>query len=306
MLNLALVGVGKWGIRYLETIKGSSSCKVKYICSPHINNYTWLPSTYIKVQNYKLLLNYSDIDGVIIASSSETHLEIASFFIKSGVNVLIEKPITTSLQEAIKLREIASKSKSIAMTSQVYHYNPAFIKMKQLLSSIGGLNLIEFVSGKYQPENSSSALWEWGPHDVSMCLDLVETMPKQVSAWSQKGKGLGEMIFIRLVFNKNIQALIITGWMTPQKTRKCVAFGTSGYIAFDDLSSKKLMLFNGKKTIFPKYSDSPSLFVQVQEFILAIKKVKKTETDISYSVQAMKVLDAAERSAESNGKIYNI
>src|SRR3989344_6498148 len=123
MITLSLIGAGKWGKNYINTIHSLSFCE--------------LPDSYIKTKNYKELLNFNNIDGVIIATPASTHFQIAKAFLEKGFNVLIEKPLTTSYKAALKLYRIAEKTKSTVMVGHIFLYNPAFLKVKELIKSIG-------------------------------------------------------------------------------------------------------------------------------------------------------------------------
>ncbi len=73
--RLALIGNGKWGQNYVNTIRRLQQVD--------------LPQKYIKTRSYPDLLTKSDIDGVIIASPTNTHFEIAMEFLSKGFNLLI-------------------------------------------------------------------------------------------------------------------------------------------------------------------------------------------------------------------------
>jgi len=83
---LALIGKGKWGQNYINTISGMSECI--------------LPPENIKTLNYPELFSYKGVDGVIIASPTVTHYPIAKACIEHGLNILIENRL---LKHILKL-----------------------------------------------------------------------------------------------------------------------------------------------------------------------------------------------------------
>ena len=87
MITLALIGKGKWGSKYLEVVEKIPDCIIKYV----------------KTRDYKDLHNYSDIDGIIIATPDSTHARIIEEF--PSKYLLVEKPLTTSLKEARKIKK---------------------------------------------------------------------------------------------------------------------------------------------------------------------------------------------------------
>lgn len=70
------------------------------------------------------------VDAVSIATPTETHCEIACAFLESGVNVLVEKPIALTLDEADKMIAAAATSGATLMVGQLERYNPAMVALR--------------------------------------------------------------------------------------------------------------------------------------------------------------------------------
>lgn len=70
------------------------------------------------------------VDGVSVATPTETHCEIACAFLEQGVHVLVEKPIAPSLAEADRMIAAADKSGAKLMVGQLERFNPAMIALR--------------------------------------------------------------------------------------------------------------------------------------------------------------------------------
>jgi predicted dehydrogenase len=70
------------------------------------------------------------VDAVSIATPTETHCEIACAFLEKGVNVLVEKPIALTLDEADKIIAAAEKSGAKLMVGQLERFNPAMVALR--------------------------------------------------------------------------------------------------------------------------------------------------------------------------------
>lgn len=105
------------------------------------------------------------LDGVIIASSPDSHFILAKAMILARMPVLIEKPICFSYKKAMRLVSWTG-DKSIVFAGHTRLYSPAWKEFKS--------SLPEIVSIKAQAGGVSKIdqKWDWGPHLVSMCLDL--------------------------------------------------------------------------------------------------------------------------------------
>lgn len=70
------------------------------------------------------------VDAVSIATPTETHCEIACAFLEKGVNVLVEKPIALTLDEADKMIAAAQTSGAKLMVGQLERFNPAMVALR--------------------------------------------------------------------------------------------------------------------------------------------------------------------------------
>jgi predicted dehydrogenase len=74
-------------------------------------------------------------DAVSIVTPTETHCEIACAFLESGVNVLVEKPIARTLDEADKMIAAAQKSGAKLMVGHLERFNPAMVALRPHVTS---------------------------------------------------------------------------------------------------------------------------------------------------------------------------
>jgi predicted dehydrogenase len=70
------------------------------------------------------------VDAVSVATPTETHCEIACAFLEKGVHVLVEKPISITLDEADKMIAASDKSGAKLMVGQLERYNPAMVALR--------------------------------------------------------------------------------------------------------------------------------------------------------------------------------
>src|SRR3989344_3759149 len=110
-VRVAVIGAGQWGTRIIKTLETLPDCEV----------------VYVEARNYENLINKSDIDAVLVATPGSTHYRVALPFVKKGLPVFIEKPMTTSFKDAHILKQAAKKSGSLIFVGHIHLYNPAFL-----------------------------------------------------------------------------------------------------------------------------------------------------------------------------------
>src|SRR6266516_4894032 len=78
--------------------------------------------------NWRTLIG--NVDAVSLAVPTESHCEIACGLLESGIHVLVEKPISRTLEEADRMVAAAEKSSAILQVGHLERFNPALIALK--------------------------------------------------------------------------------------------------------------------------------------------------------------------------------
>ena len=182
-LRIGLIGVGKWGKNYIHTLKKNKKVSLKKIACENLNEKRNLVKDYEVTDNWHNITLSSEIDGIIIATPPKTHFEIASEAIKNDKPVIIEKPLVLNLKDATSFLELSKKHQVIVKVNHIYLYHPLYRLLKKQILKETNLKSIYSVGGNYGPfREDVSSLWDWGPHDLSMCLDILGEYPTKIKA----------------------------------------------------------------------------------------------------------------------------
>lgn len=235
-----LIGAGAWGRKIILAFNHFSQEHIVLTavasCNPETKRR--VPPSCQVFQNVKDFFDSGVFDAVFIASSPETHAPLAVEALERNIPVLIEKPFTLSFEEALRVKTLAEEKNVPVMIDHIYLFHSAFKKMKGLCVEMGAIHSIESTSGNWGPFRSYSALWDYGPHDLAMCLDILGEEPVACYLDRQEIEGMFE---IHLDFSNNVFAKIKTGNTMKGKKRKFVIFFKKNQaLIFDDCSEKKL------------------------------------------------------------------
>jgi predicted dehydrogenase len=121
--------------------------------------------------------------------------------------VLVEKPMTLSVADAKLMAECAQRAGVLVMVGHTHLYSAAFRELKSRGAALGTLFETRSVGGNRGPYRlDTPVLWDWGPHDVAMCLELIDEAPHAVQARrvaaERLPEGLGEAIELALEFGQ--------------------------------------------------------------------------------------------------------
>lgn len=98
--------------------------------------------------DYQTMLD-SDVDTIYVALPNHLHFQFASQALQKGKHVIIEKPITTSVDELEALKILAADKKLIMLEAMNIHALPAYLSLQSQLDSIGNIKLVTLNYSQY-------------------------------------------------------------------------------------------------------------------------------------------------------------
>ena len=260
-INLGLIGAGKWGANYIRLIEGLDNVNILAIATKN-NRYKNTVSDNFQICNsWKELCEMDSLDGLIIATPPSSHIKIATYAISNNLPVLIEKPLSLDNAEVGVFYKNIIKKKAKVMVNFIHLYNPIYLEMKNQMKKMGMIKSIETKGGDWGPFRiNTPPMWDWGCHDIAMCIDLLQEEPSMIHKEIIKTKkpSMGsklqvpQNIKIQLTFSNNIYANIRVGNLMTKKYRYMRINYESAFIEFDDIK-KTLSVTNNHGT---KYIDS--------------------------------------------------
>jgi predicted dehydrogenase len=330
MMNgkLAIVGCGNWGrnlVRNFYQLMGAE----RIICCdtrPSIlrNLSTQYPGIGVTADMETL---WADplVAAVAIATPAVTHYAVARQALLAGKHVLVEKPMTTSTQEAAALCGVANRAQRVLMVDHLLLFHPA-VQELQRLTVAGELGDIYHLYSRRTNtgilRSEENALWSLGPHDVAVMLSLVGDLPVRVAAqggtYLQPHLGIEDVVFLTLVFPHGQVANLHLSWLDPQKVREIVVVGSRRMAVFNDMEPlKKLRIYDTEVTP-SSGGGSPSirssamleralpqdepLSLTCRQFLESVDRGYAALSDGRTGLEVVRVLEAAQLSLERSGK----
>lgn len=301
MTRLALYGHGRWGTAIQRTLLGIPGVSVVVVGRGE------RPP--------------AGIDGVIFATPISTHARLAMPFIRKGIPVFIEKPLTNSVADAKRLEDAARASEALVHVGHIHLHNPAFLKARDLVPSLGPIRYVMFEGLNYGPvRNDVSILWDWLPHPLSMALELFKGAPKSVQAWGisilrPRARMLYDIGVVRYDFKEG--PLVCTvNWVSPEKRTKMTIMGRTSALVHTDTDPQKLALYEGaipavdgmKVTppspvaTHPKYGRGWPLEYELRAFVEAIRNGSHDRSSLEFGRRIVELIAAAHQSVRAGGR----
>lgn len=335
MITIGQIGAGIWGQNLLRNFYNLKECNLKICCDKNREVLEKIKSQYagkIKItDDFDDLIKDPHLDAVVIATLPITHAHFALKALSSGKHVFVEKPLALNVSDAKEMVTAAKRNKRILMVGHLLLYHPAVKKLKNYIDD-GLLGKVHYLYSTRvnlgQVREEENALWSLTAHDISVALWLLGEEPLGVSA---SGKSyirskIQDVVFVTLNFKNKIMAHIHASWLDPHKIRKFTVVGSKKMAVFDDMeSTEKLRVYDkgfdwqkndGSYESFltlregdiniPKINMVEPLKLECQHFIDSIKNDTLPLSDGENGLTVLRILTAAQKSLEANGKPIKI
>jgi len=172
-------------------------------------------------------------DLASVAVPTVAHLEVGGELIKSGVHVLMEKPIAPSVEEARQLVQLAEDNDRILQIGHIERFNPV---MRELEAKLNHPKFIE--SHRLSPFPNRSidigVVLDLMIHDLEIILHLVKSPVASIDAVGVPVLMKSEDIAnARLRFENGCVANVTASRISPERLRKIRVFQDDGYLSLD-------------------------------------------------------------------------
>ncbi len=282
ILRLGLVGHGRWGQNIERTL----------LSFPDVSL-----TTIAKGERPPARL-----DGVLIATQSATHAQTALPYIEAGIATFIEKPMTTTVSDAERIRDAAARSGAVIFIGHIYLYHPVFLAALKLLPALGAIRYLLCEGLNDNPRTDSSVLWDWLPHDLSMAQVIFCRNPDSVTAWSLSGSPRAEAALSRFQFG-NTPVISTISWLSHVRRKQMTVVCENGTLVFDDKAERQLALYGRQGELaYPAYSDDLPLTREMGAFLQAVRSGKADASQIETGIGIVRAIAAAEKSMGLGGQ----
>tara|TARA_Y100001970_G_scaffold2704_1_gene3163 strand:+ start:15631 stop:16620 length:990 start_codon:yes stop_codon:yes gene_type:complete len=323
--NLGIIGLGSIGRRHLRLVKE---------LHPEINIIAVRSGKGNKVEEEKLLnaVFYSldeaidhGIEAAIIATPSIYHTQQAINLMEGGVHVLIEKPLSNSLNNIARLIKVNKKTKKVALLGYCLRYSSCAIQFKKLLQDeyIGRILHVQVDCSSYLPNwredqdyrMSVSAKADLGggvltelSHEFHYIRWFFGNM-KHVSANIQNSGVLDidveDSADMNFESEKGIKISVHLDFNCQKITRRCFVRCSNGDLIWDILNNQIIWSpINGDKELETYQNDLNYIYrKQLEHFFDCIENNKKPSVSINDGIAIIHIIDAIKKSSNIGEKV---
>lgn len=279
-LKCAVIGTGYLGKFHAEKYASLENCELVAVVD--INKQS--AKKVAKNCNTEALTDYSsllgNVDAVSIVVPTSVHYSVSRDFLNAGTHVLVEKPMTVTVEEADGLIAIAKLNNLILQVGHLERFNPAIMGLdkqeKPLFIEAHRLS-------PFNPRaNDVSVVLDLMIHDIDIILALIDSDIERIDASGTAVLTQGtDIANARLTFANGCVANITASRISMKMERKMRMFRPSSYISVDFQNRVLTRHQTGTKEMFPGvpeivseesvYEDGDALLEEIKHFVDCIE-----------------------------------
>jgi UDP-N-acetylglucosamine 3-dehydrogenase len=301
LIRVGVIGTGAMGQNHVRIYSEMEGVKLAGISDVDQKRVEAM-ATQFKTKaftDYKKMLA-EGLDAVSVVVPTKLHTQVVLDALDMGTHILVEKPIADTAENAELLIAAAKKAGKILMVGHIERFNPAVIKLKEIIDS-GTLGKIVSIStkrvGPYNPRiRDVGVILDIGVHDIDVISYLYGKKINSVYAIAGADiHSFEDHASIILRMDHNFAGVVETNWLTPHKVRQLTAIGVKG-VAYLDYINQTVQLHDNEWIRKAKVEPSEPLKNELNYFVDCVAKGKDPKPCGEDGKHALEVAMAAIRS----------
>jgi len=300
-VKIGIIGVGYLGMQHARILSYLEEAELKGVADINFKKAVEIGNRHgvNYYQNYNEMLD--EVDAVIVATPTSEHYSISMHLLRQGKSVLVEKPITETVEQGEKLVALAQKNGVILQVGHLERFNPAVEALEDLISEPKFIEVQRLGSFSARSLDIDVVL-DLMIHDLDIILSLIKDEVKVIR--SSGIHVLSEKIDIanaRLEFKSGCIATLTASRVHQGKVRKLRVFEPTSYYSIDYIDQEvKIFPLDSRqgdiKTL--KIKKEEPLKRELNSFLSSVREGKMRKVSGEEALKALKlaysVLDESE------------
>lgn len=234
-LKVAVVGVGHLGQHHARILANNARCELVGVVDINLAAAQKIARSWNAAAfgSHTELLEKTAVEAVSIAVPTSRHHAVARDFLMRGVHCMVEKPITTTVEDAEDLIRLAEENNCVLQVGHIEHYNAAVRKLEEILDRPAFIEchrLGPFVSRV----SDVGVVLDLMIHDIDIVLQIVKSPIVSMDAVGVNILTDKEDIAnVRMKFENGCTANLTVSRVSPKPQRKIRVFQKDTYVSID-------------------------------------------------------------------------
>lgn len=260
----------------------------------------------------------ADVHAASVVTPTPSHFEVASKMVEAGISILVEKPMTSKLDEARKLIELATAADVTLQVGHIERFNPVILAAEPYIQAPAFIECDRIHPFSFRSVETSVVL-DLMIHDIDNVLNIVKQPVEHLDAvGAQVLSQTEDLSYARITFQNGVTAVVKASRVAIQKNRKMRIFCTDSYISLDfvaktgmrislkegygrdSIDFKKMASLEDAQGAYPLFTqyfnieqlnvaNEEPLKAELEAFLLAVRTGRQPEVTGEQGYQAMDI-----------------
>ena len=301
-IRVGIIGVGYLGTQHARILSYLEEAELKAVADIDFQKALQIGNRHgvRYFQNYEEMID--DIDAAVVATDTSAHFSVSMSLLKQGKHVLVEKPITATVEQGEQLVETAAKNNLIFQVGHLERFNPAVEAVENMISEPKFIEVQRLGSFSARSLDIDVVL-DLMIHDLDIILALIKD---EVVAIKSSGIHVvsekTDIANARLEFKSGCVATLTASRVHQGKVRKLRIFEPTSYYSIDYIDQEvKIFPLDGRQTDIKtlKIQKEEPLKRELNNFLDCIETVKNTKVSGTEALRALRLAYNVIREAEA-------
>ncbi|MFM1798958.1 MAG: hypothetical protein RLZZ117_1236 [Cyanobacteriota bacterium] len=264
--------------------------------------------------DYATLLG--EVEAVCVAVPTLLHHSVGLACLRAGVDVLIEKPIAATQEEASELIQAAETAGRLLQVGHIERFNPAF---RELLKVVAGEEVVVLEARRHSPNpdraNDVSVVLDLMIHDIDLVLELAASpVVRLAAAGGRSGEGPIDYVNATLGFANGVVASLTASKMAHRKVRRLYTHCRNSLMETDFLKHNLRIHRRPTTTVSADHGELvyrndgfieevsttsiEPLYAELEHFLQCVRGVETPAVDGLQASRALQLADLIEQCVE--------
>lgn len=261
--NVAVIGVGNMGKNHARIYHDMDDVNLVAVCDYDLELAEKIAKKYSAkaYKDHKEMLKGHNIDAISIVVPTTLHKKIALDVISEKIDLLIEKPIAATIDEAEEITRAAEDKQVKLMIGHIERFNPAVSELKRRISKEGLGKIYKFSASRSSPYPSRisdvGVVIDLAVHDIDIIRYLTGKNFSEVFSHTEKriNSNHEDMLTALVKLESDIVGSLNIDWLTPVVIRELTVTGEKGMYRLNYLNQELFYYENGSALNDKDYSE---------------------------------------------------
>jgi predicted dehydrogenase len=257
-LRLAVIGVGHLGKEHARILAGLPDVELVGVADPRAVQAEAVAQRCgtRPYPDHRPLL--AQVDAAVVATPTANHHDVAADFLRRGIPLLVEKPLTADLAQAEDLVALAGRHGALLQVGHIERFNPAFEELQRRPLRPRYISA-ERCSGFTGRSTDVGVVLDLMIHDLDLALALIGAPVRRVEALGAAVLGGHEDVAqARLTFADGCVADLRASRLHPAAVRSMQVWGVEGFAGLD-FTRRRLTLMQPAEHLARRRLDARTL-----------------------------------------------